>query len=177
MDFRRWKHGRQLLRQYLQEIGYTDTIIDVRSTRVRSLLGLANEELSEEKNVTETEKTNSLNKTQDVRPETHNSLTTTATSATIGSGGKQSILQQMNKQNRKLSDKSHPGARLITEADTSAMATLAFLQKGLDHIADGSRILEDDDEDIGMNGEGDGKKTGKLIGHKIFKCVFLAYSY
>ena len=26
-----WKQGRQLLRQYLQEIGYTDTIIDVRS--------------------------------------------------------------------------------------------------------------------------------------------------
>lgn len=37
-----WKHGRQLLRQYLQEIGYTDTIIDVRSNRVRSLLGLNN---------------------------------------------------------------------------------------------------------------------------------------
>lgn len=36
----KWKHGRQLLRQYLQEIGYTDTIIDVRSTRVRQLLGL-----------------------------------------------------------------------------------------------------------------------------------------
>ncbi|XP_070179388.1 striatin-3-like isoform X2 [Littorina saxatilis] len=35
-----WKQGRQLLRQYLQEIGYTDTIIDVRSARVRSLLGL-----------------------------------------------------------------------------------------------------------------------------------------
>lgn len=26
--------------RYLQEIGYTDTIIDVRSNRVRSLLGL-----------------------------------------------------------------------------------------------------------------------------------------
>lgn len=35
-----WRQGRQLLRQYLQEIGYTDTIIDVRSNRVRSLLGL-----------------------------------------------------------------------------------------------------------------------------------------
>ncbi|XP_076442407.1 striatin-3-like isoform X2 [Babylonia areolata] len=35
-----WKQGRQLLRQYLQEIGYTDTIVDVRSARVRSLLGL-----------------------------------------------------------------------------------------------------------------------------------------
>lgn len=37
-----WRQGRQLLRQYLQEIGYTDTIIDVRSNRVRSLLGLNN---------------------------------------------------------------------------------------------------------------------------------------
>ena len=35
-----WRQGRHLLRQYLQEIGYTDTIIDVRSNRVRSLLGL-----------------------------------------------------------------------------------------------------------------------------------------
>lgn len=37
-----WRQGRQLLRQYLLEIGYTDTIIDVRSNRVRSLLGLNN---------------------------------------------------------------------------------------------------------------------------------------
>merc|ERR550525_1083102 len=39
-----WRQGRQLLRQYLQEFGYTDTIIDVRSNRVRSLLGLQSEE-------------------------------------------------------------------------------------------------------------------------------------
>ncbi|CAH1791651.1 unnamed protein product [Owenia fusiformis] len=39
-----WKQGRQLLRQYLQEIGYTDTIIDVRSARVRSILGLQPQE-------------------------------------------------------------------------------------------------------------------------------------
>ncbi|XP_051532321.1 striatin isoform X3 [Myxocyprinus asiaticus] len=35
-----WKQGRQLLRQYLQEVGYTDTILDVKSQRVKSLLGL-----------------------------------------------------------------------------------------------------------------------------------------
>jgi hypothetical protein len=34
------KQGRQILKQYLQEIGYTDTIIDVRSSRLRTLLGL-----------------------------------------------------------------------------------------------------------------------------------------
>ncbi|XP_076360525.1 striatin-3-like isoform X7 [Tachypleus tridentatus] len=47
-----WKQGRHLLRQYLQEIGYTDTIIDVRSSRVRNLLGLGpnNTESDEKKN-------------------------------------------------------------------------------------------------------------------------------
>ncbi|CAG9578928.1 unnamed protein product [Danaus chrysippus] len=39
-----WKQGRQLIKQYLQEIGYTDTILDVRSNKVRTLLGLNNEE-------------------------------------------------------------------------------------------------------------------------------------
>ncbi|OQV23930.1 Striatin [Hypsibius exemplaris] len=34
-----WKEGRHLLRQYLKEIGYTDTLINVRSARVRALLG------------------------------------------------------------------------------------------------------------------------------------------
>ncbi|KAF5902188.1 striatin isoform X1, partial [Clarias magur] len=35
-----WKQGRLLLRQYLQEVGYTDTILDVKSQRVKALLGL-----------------------------------------------------------------------------------------------------------------------------------------
>ncbi|XP_063699041.1 striatin-3-like [Culicoides brevitarsis] len=43
-----WRQGRQLLRQYLQEIGYTEQIIDVRSNRVRSLLGLNNNQDQEE---------------------------------------------------------------------------------------------------------------------------------
>lgn len=43
-----WRQGRQLLRQYLQEIGYTDRIIDVRNTRVRALLGLNNNQEQEE---------------------------------------------------------------------------------------------------------------------------------
>jgi hypothetical protein len=34
------KNGRQILKQYLQEIGCTDNIIDVRTARLRSLLGL-----------------------------------------------------------------------------------------------------------------------------------------
>ena len=34
--------------RYLQEIGYTDTIIDVRSARVRSLFGLSTGECNED---------------------------------------------------------------------------------------------------------------------------------
>ncbi|XP_011314225.1 striatin-3 [Fopius arisanus] len=45
-----WSQGRRLLRDYLQEIGYTDTIIDVRSNRVRSLLGLNNNTDSDDMN-------------------------------------------------------------------------------------------------------------------------------
>ncbi|XP_059046391.1 striatin-3 isoform X2 [Achroia grisella] len=45
-----WKQGQQLIKQYLQEIGYTDTILDVRSNRVRTLLGLNNEEQAEDPN-------------------------------------------------------------------------------------------------------------------------------
>lgn len=36
--------------RYLQEIGYTDTIIDVRSNRVRTLLGLNNNADAEDTN-------------------------------------------------------------------------------------------------------------------------------
>uniref|UniRef100_A0A674IP18 Striatin 4 n=1 Tax=Terrapene triunguis TaxID=2587831 RepID=A0A674IP18_9SAUR len=42
-----WKEGRQLLRQYLEEVGYTDTILDMRSKRVRSLLGRCSVEPSD----------------------------------------------------------------------------------------------------------------------------------
>ncbi|KAL6468646.1 hypothetical protein MHYP_G00221700 [Metynnis hypsauchen] len=35
-----WKQGRQLLKKYLEEVGYTDTILDVKSQRVKALLGL-----------------------------------------------------------------------------------------------------------------------------------------
>lgn len=56
-----WRQGRQLLRQYLQEIGYTDTIIDVRSNRVRSLLGL-NNNFEQEENVSPNVNGNESNK-------------------------------------------------------------------------------------------------------------------
>ncbi|XP_053612915.1 striatin-3 [Plodia interpunctella] len=44
-----WKNGRQVLKQYLQEIGCTDTILELRSNRLRTLLG-QNEDQAEDPN-------------------------------------------------------------------------------------------------------------------------------
>lgn len=44
MGLKKWYKGRIFLKffnRYLQEVGYTDTILDVRSSRVRSILGLS----------------------------------------------------------------------------------------------------------------------------------------
>ncbi|XP_057316600.1 striatin-3-like isoform X2 [Hydractinia symbiolongicarpus] len=45
-----YRQGRQLLRQYLQEIGYTDKVLDMRSARVRSLLGITTDDLPPDAN-------------------------------------------------------------------------------------------------------------------------------
>jgi len=45
-----YRQGRQLLRQYLQEIGYTDKVLDMRSARVRSLLGVTTDDLPSDNN-------------------------------------------------------------------------------------------------------------------------------
>jgi len=39
-----YRQGRQLLRQYLQEIGYTDKVLDMRSARLHSLLGITTDD-------------------------------------------------------------------------------------------------------------------------------------
>ncbi|XP_064408669.1 striatin-4 [Latimeria chalumnae] len=52
-----WKDGRQLLRQYLEEVGYTDTILDMRSKRVRSLLGRTSPEMNGPTETTESRQT------------------------------------------------------------------------------------------------------------------------
>lgn len=41
-----WKEGRQLLHKYLEEVGYSDTILNMRSKRVKSLLGRCSPEVN-----------------------------------------------------------------------------------------------------------------------------------
>lgn len=54
--------------RYLQEIGYTDTIIDVRSNRVRSLLGLNNNANSADEHNRTPALNGNENQTSDKRP-------------------------------------------------------------------------------------------------------------
>ncbi|KAL3985424.1 WD domain G-beta repeat family protein [Acanthocheilonema viteae] len=45
-----FRNARALLRQYLQEIGYSETILDVRSFRAKNLLGLSNSDWQSDSN-------------------------------------------------------------------------------------------------------------------------------
>ncbi|NP_001296588.1 striatin-3-like [Hydra vulgaris] len=51
-----YKQGRQLLRQYLQEIGFTDKVLEMRSARIRSLLGITTDDLPTEDASTKSKK-------------------------------------------------------------------------------------------------------------------------
>ncbi|XP_030627625.1 striatin isoform X2 [Chanos chanos] len=76
-----WKQGRQLLRQYLQEVGYTDTILDVKSQRVKALLGLTGDtgerpgDRKPEPMVNGTEPTTPKDSTASSKPEMSDSAT------------------------------------------------------------------------------------------------------
>lgn len=52
-----WRQSRQILRQYLAEVGYTDSIIDIRSNRIKNLLGMNNIETEEDLNLNGNDKT------------------------------------------------------------------------------------------------------------------------
>ena len=114
-----WRQGRHLLRQYLQEIGYTDTIIDVRSARVRSLLGLQAQ--------------NTENEAEGAQPALLN--------------GELSPAKRNNDQSKaRPAGKKVPASLvddIFMESEKSVLATLDFLDnEGMDDDDD-----DDDDED------------------------------
>ncbi|KAK4337379.1 hypothetical protein RND71_044094 [Anisodus tanguticus] len=99
-----WKKGRHLLRQYLLEIGYTDAIINIRSNRVRLLLGLnANEDELIENN----QNINNLN------AETQDNLNQ----------------QKEDKKYKKLVTQPNSTRLLATEAESTVASTIAFLKE------------------------------------------------
>nr|CAD7402873.1 unnamed protein product [Timema poppensis] len=124
-----WKQGRQLLRQYLQEIGYTDTIVDVRSNRVRSLLGLNNNAEGEE----------NLN----------NSSTVAALNGNESSNKRASENQGRRTPAKKVQPSSLAEA-MILETEAAVMANFEFLAQAdvdMDEDDDISDDLDDQQDD------------------------------
>nr|CAD7392470.1 unnamed protein product [Timema cristinae] len=124
-----WKQGRQLLRQYLQEIGYTDTIVDVRSNRVRSLLGLNNNAEGEE----------NLN----------NSSTMAALNGNESSNKRASENQGRRTPAKKVQPSSLAEA-MILETEAAVMANFEFLAQAdvdMDEDDDISDDLDDQQDD------------------------------
>lgn len=128
-----WKQGRSLLRQYLQEIGYTDTIIDVRSNRVRSLLGL----------------NNNLNHTNNNLNNSVNEVNEDGNLNDMNS----SVIKLGKNPMGKVRPGSHPSTGMITDTEASVLATFEFLndqrssnRQAGNHGSTGSSGDDDDDD-------------------------------
>ncbi|XP_058445823.1 striatin-3 isoform X3 [Malaya genurostris] len=124
-----WRQGRQLLRQYLQEIGYTETILDIRSTRVRSLLGLNNNSEQEE----------------NVNPNIN--------------GGSENNKRASESQGRRTpAKKSQPSSMteaMIMDSEAAVIANFEFLAQADTEMSDD----DDMSDEIGENEETDMKTT------------------
>lgn len=149
-----WRQGRQLLRQYLQEIGYTDNIIDVRTNRVRSLLGL-NNNAEQEENVNPNVNGNENNKrASDNQGIEHTFITF------IKSNSKYFNVDFVGR--RTPAKKTQPGTMaeaMILDTEAAVMANFEFLQH-----TDGEMSDDDDmSDDLDMVGDGDDSdvKTAK----------------
>lgn len=125
-----WRQGRQLLRSYLQEIGYTDTIIDVRSNRVRSLLGLTNGSEQEE----------------NINP---NVITNEGTKRASDSQGRRTPAKKPQQ--------ASMAEAMIMDSEAAVMANFEFLGNADVEMSDDDGIS--DDLDMVVGDEGDMKTT------------------
>lgn len=131
-----WKQGRQLLRQYLQEIGYTDRIIDVRSTRVRALLGLNNNNADQEEN--------------------HNGGSV--------NGNESNKRVSENQGRRTPAKKSQPSSlaeAMMLDTEAAVMANLSFLSDNDVEMEDDDDMNDDGDIDTNVEMEDEVKQNKK----------------
>ncbi len=127
-----WRQGRQLLRQYLQEIGYTDTIIDVRSNRVRSLLGL-NDNGSSQDQINEQE--------QQQQPNVNGAMARKA--------------QQQQQQQQQQQSSSKLAEEMVIDSEAAVMANFDFLSSE-------AEVDDDDDDGDEYSAELKMKAAAKL---------------
>lgn len=133
-----WRQGRQLLRQYLQEIGYTDTVIDVRSARVRSLLGLAPNDAENEEN--------------------HNSA--------VAINGEQPTKRASESQGRRIPPKKIPTSLAegtLRDSEESVLETFAFLASENADIDEDEDNLSDEMEEGSADEDADERLEAKRI--------------
>lgn len=135
-----WRQGRQLLRQYLQEIGYTDTIIDVRSNRVRSLLGLNPAGTSEKEEQTGGSAVNGGATGGTVGGTTGSSAVASSSPGDLSGNSK----RLSETQGRRAPAKKVPPASL---AEAMIMDTEAAVMANFDFLAQEGVGVEVDDED------------------------------
>jgi len=124
-----WRQGRQLLRQYLHEIGYTDTIIDIRSNHVRSLLGLHDAPGNDAKD--ENRINNAINGGDSLNATTtrRNDNNATASGSTVNRRGVASTLAE----------------EMMIDTEAAVMANFDFLSSEVE--------VDDDDEVMGDDGD------------------------
>ncbi len=120
--------------RYLQEIGYTDTIIDIRSNRVRSLLDFQDDEDEDE------DEQNSNNNARNCDPE-----------MAIDSGKKSTAPGGRSPGCGTERNKSPNNKEMLLESEAAVLANFDFLSQEGDGV----------DEDEDMNDEGDVMCIGK----------------
>ncbi|CAB4022537.1 Hypothetical predicted protein, partial [Paramuricea clavata] len=129
-----WRQGRQLLRQYLQEIGYTDAILDVRSSRARSLLGLTSNDQANKAKLGEPAKTNHVNDSE---------------AATSNKPGPVRIASAPTGKDVNIAIKSLPRDSEDTTNEEEAISNFDFLQ----NEGEDENVNEEDDGDDGGNAD------------------------
>lgn len=144
-------YGRELLRHYLQEIGYTDTIIDLRSNRVRSLLGFVDNQTN----------SNQQQQSQQSQQQTQNSQLTNPASTNNNSNEQKSnnpgnmtttnrnnSLETTNKKGpfnpALLSNNTNKQPGDVGDAEASVLATFGFLY---DHEGMKEAYFQDEEEE------------------------------
>ena len=134
--------------RYLQEIGYTDTIIDVRSNRVRSLLGL-NPGGNADK---EDAQGGAVNGAVPAAAAATNANSASASDPSGGGGGSSSSKRLSETQGRRAPAKKMPPASLaeamILDTEAAVMANFDFLaQEGVGVEVDDEDDMSDDMDD------------------------------
>ncbi|XP_075740793.1 striatin-3 isoform X2 [Rhipicephalus microplus] len=122
-----WRQGRQLLRQYLQEIGYTDTILDVRSARVRTLLGLGP----------------ATNAGSGNAPEDKAAHPTVNGGSAGGTAPGEPIKQRASDTQRRV-----PGKKIVNVAENALLDTEASVLATFDFLATENVDMEDDEDNF-----------------------------